>query len=440
MPVGVETPGRLARWPGRVFYGWWVVSAVSLLYALGSGIYWTGFSFYFLPVTRELGLSRTSMSLAFGLARLIAGLQGPLAGYLVDRLNPRVMIIFGGALGGLGFILLARTHSYLSFLLAYLGLMVIGFSGGFDQGIMSVANRWFVRYKARAMSLLWVGLALGTAFIAPAVGLMVVNLGWRDTATVSGAALLVLLVPAFLMIRNLPEDMGLSPDGQRTSSLPGGGSRVTVPVLQGPEASPSRQGTAQEDITARQAFRSVWYWLLALAMGLRVAAHAGLMAHIVPMLVWKGRTEPGAALLIGIYGLAVIPLTLAVGWAGDRWSKQKVASGGMLLGGLSLTVLLLSDGQLWQLIAFVLLLAMTDSSGVLAWAFVGDRFGRRAFATLLGGMTMVYSLLSATTPILAGWIFDSTGSYLGALVLLALLFASASLLFWNIPRPKVPAR
>ncbi|MEK7814678.1 MAG: MFS transporter, partial [Chloroflexota bacterium] len=179
MPVEVGIPTPFAKRPARIFYGWWVVSAASVLYALGGGIYWSGFSFYFLPVARELGLSRTSMSLAFGLARLVAGLQGPVAGYLVDRLGPRVMIIFGGALGGLGFILLARTHSYWTFLLVYLGLMVIGFSGGFDLGIMSVANRWFVRRKGRAMSFLWVGLGLGTAFIAPAVGLMVVNLGWR---------------------------------------------------------------------------------------------------------------------------------------------------------------------------------------------------------------------------------------------------------------------
>jgi MFS family permease len=329
--------------------------------------------------------------------------------------------------------------------------MVIGFSGGFDQGIMSVANRWFVRRKARAMSFLWAGLGLGTAFIAPAVGLMVVNLGWRDTATISGAALLVLLVPAFLVIRNLPEDMGLLPDGQGSPSLPTRGRRVIrlrrtgspaameAPVSDFVQAQSQRQPYGEADVTAKEGFRSAWYWLLALAMGLRVAAHAGLMAHFVPMLVWKGQTETGAALLIGIYGLVVIPLTLAVGWAGDRWSKQKVASGGMLLGGLGLAVLLLSDGQLWQLIVFIILLAMTDSSGVLAWAYAGDRFGRRAFATLLGGMTMVYSLLSASTPILAGWIFDSTGSYLWALVLLAILFASSSLLFWNIPRPKRPA-
>jgi len=231
--------------------------------------------------------------------------------------------------------------------------------------------------------------------------------------------------------------MGLLPDGQRTSSLPAGRSRVTAsgsPAAA--EASCSRPAYTQADFTAKQAFRTVWYWLLALAMGLRTGASAGLMAHFVPVLVWKGQTEPGAALLIGIYGLAIIPLSLTMGWAGDRWSKQKVASGGMLLGGLSLTVLLVSGGQLWQLTIFVVLLAVVDSSGVVIWAFAGERFGRRAFATLLGGTILVYSLLSAATPVLAGWIFDTTGSYHRALVLLAVLFASASLLFWNLPRPK----
>ena len=89
-----------ARRPGRIFYGWWVITAVSALYALASGTYWSGFSFYFLPITRDLSLSRTSMSLALGLARLVGGLQGPIAGYLVDRLGPRFMIFFGGVLGG----------------------------------------------------------------------------------------------------------------------------------------------------------------------------------------------------------------------------------------------------------------------------------------------------------------------------------------------------
>ena len=122
---------------GRVFYGWRVLSVTTPLYALASGAYFSGFSFYFLPVTRDLGLSRTSMSLALGLARLAGGIQAPFAGYLIEKVGPRRMIAASGALAGLGFILLAFTQNYLSFVLVYVGLIAIGISGGFDQGIIA---------------------------------------------------------------------------------------------------------------------------------------------------------------------------------------------------------------------------------------------------------------------------------------------------------------
>lgn len=454
LPIGQGVSRIGVIKPGRVFYGWWVIAAVSLLYAVASGIYWSGFSFYFLPITQDFRISRTSMSLALGLGRLVGGIQGPFAGYLVDRLGPRFMIVIGCALAGIGFILLSRSTSYQIFLLVYLGLVVTGFAGGFDQGIISVANRWFVRRKALAMSVLWVGLALGTAFVVPVVGLMVVNMGWRDSAMISGVALLVLVVPALLVVRNSPEGMGLTPDGRGTVRPPplnpvvvptsavaaaagqagGAGSHVT-PLAEG--AAPLRADYPEVNFTAKQGFKTASYWLLALALGLYVAAHAGLMTHFAPIIEWKGQSEAVAGLLMGAYGLATIPLFLLVGLVGDRWSKRKVASAGMVLAGVSLGVLLASDGQVWQLVLFMLLFAVAYSTTVIGWALVGELFGRKAFATLLGGITMTYSLLSAATPILAGWIFDSTGSYSWALVLMAALFLASGIIFWHIPRPKL---
>jgi MFS family permease len=459
VPIGQGVSGIGVIKPGRIFYGWWVIASVSMLYALTNGIYWSGFSFYFLPVTKELGLSRTSMSLVLGLGRLVGGLQGPLAGYLVDRLGPRLMIACGGLMAGLGLILMARSNSYHTFLLVYLGLVAIGFAGGFDQGIISVANRWFVRRKAQALSFLWVGLALGSAFVAPIVGLLVVNIGWRDTAVISGAAVLVLLVPAVLVMRNSPEDMGLKPDGdgRRSPVHPPGTPRQIAtkadavspshPSAEGPSAVGDSAPTAEEapllkeqyaevSFTAKQGFKTTSYWLLALALGLQVAGNTGLLTHFVPMIVWKGQSEAFAGLLIGIYGLATIPLFLLMGWVGDRWPKDKVSSCGMVIGAAGLGVLVASDGQAWQLVLVMLLLAASYSTTVTGWALVGELFGRKAFATLLGGITMTYSLLSAATPILAGWIFDSTGSYFWALLIMAALLLGSGIMFWNIPRPK----
>lgn len=458
LPIGQGVSGIRVIKPGRVFYGWWVIAAVSMLYALTNGIYWSGFSFYFLPITKDLALSRTSMSVVLGLGRLVGGLQGPVAGYLVDRLGPRFMIACGGLLAGLGFILLSRSSGYLTFLLVYLGLMSIGFAGGFDQGIIAVANRWFVRRKAQALSVLWVGLALGSAFIVPVVGLLVVKIGWRNTATISGAAVLVLLVPAVLVIRNSPEERGLTPDGGRTPFPPrprphrvptrASAASPVHPSVEGPgtgsngvptaeEAMPFKEQYAEVNFTAKQGFKTGTYWLLALALGLQVAGNNGLLTHFVPTIVWKGQSEAFAGLLMGIYGLATIPMFLLMGWVGDRWPKGKIASFGMILGGASLGVLVASDGQAWQLVLFMILFAASYSTTVTGWALVGELFGRRAFATLLGGITMTYSLLSAATPILAGWIFDSTGSYFWALILMAALLLASGIIFWKIPKPKL---
>ena len=343
------------------------------------------------------------------------------------------MIAASGALAGVGFILLALTQNYISFVLVYVGLMSIGFSGGFDQGIMAVANRWFVVRRARAMSVIFVGISSGAAFLAPAIGLIVVHWGWRVAAFSSGVTMLVLLVHAIVVIRDLPEHLGLRPDGaaslqaDKSNSLPA-------------DAHPGSRGVAEVNFTAGQGIRTLAFWLLTLAMGLRIGAFTGFLTHFVPIIVWKGQTETTAALLIGICGLTAIPLRLLMGWGGDRWPKQKMSSLGMLIGATGLLILILGTGQLWHLIIFVAMFAAADSTVVVAWALVGDLFGRLAFATLLGVMTMVYSFISATTPISAGVIFDATGSYFGALVLFTILLLLAGMLFWIIPRPSLPVR
>ena len=414
-------PGWVPRRSSRIYYGWWVVGAGSILYILFSGTYVSGVTFYIIPVSENLNISRTSISSVIGGAWIVGAFQGPITGYLVDRLGPRYMIFVGGVLGGLGFVLLAQTNSYLAFAAVFLGLMALGFSGGFDMGIMSTPSRWFLRRSARAYSLLLAGFPMGSAFLAPVVGLLVVNAGWRAAATVSGALMLAFMLPAFMIIRSVPEDVGLRPYGEGEPS---------------PDPS-SPEGLPEASLTARQAFRTPTYWLFVLAMALRIAAWMSLMIHFVPIVVWKGRTETEAAILIGVFGLSSIFFRLSMGWICERFNKQRVSSGAMLFGALGVVVLIISGGQMWQLAIYAMMMAVADSGNVAGWAFFGELFGRRAFATLFGTATFVYRLLSAATPILAGLIYDSSGSYFWALVPMTVLLGFSSLVFWNIPRARV---
>src|SRR5687767_3415321 len=98
----------------RFFYGWWIVALAAGGNVLAGGLYVSGLSLYFLPLSRDLGMSRAAISLAYSLKSLEGGLDAPLVGYLTDRLGARFMFIAGGLMAGVGFILLSFTQDFVS--------------------------------------------------------------------------------------------------------------------------------------------------------------------------------------------------------------------------------------------------------------------------------------------------------------------------------------
>jgi MFS family permease len=414
---------------GKVFYGWWIVAAGAVISALQDGTYWLGFSVYFLPVTRDFGLSRAATSLVYSLGRLEGAFVGPLAGLMVDRHGPRTMIAIGGALAGLGFILLALTHSFATFLLVYAGVLSLGVHTGFSHGVMAAVNQWFIRRKALAMSITSMGFSVGGAVITPGVAYLMLNLGWRSAAVVSGVVMIAVVVPMSYAIRRSPESMGLLPDGDLELR----------PARTGVSGTGSSEAS-QQDFTAREAIRTPTYWLLAVAIGLRISGFSGVFVHLVPLIVWKGQSEATGAFIVALVSLASIPLKVALGWIGDRWAIKRILGVTTVLGAVSLTILLLSGGQLWQLLIFAALFASPMSGGGLCWALIGDHFGRKSFATLRGGAIAVSSSMSMGVPVFAGWVYDTSGSYYWALVPMVVMYLMAALLFWKLPRPNLPSR
>lgn len=134
---------------------------------LGGGLHAYGLSIFFLPVTQELELTRTSTSLVFSLARAQGAVEGPLAGYCIDRYGPRPVITIAVLLAGLGYLLLARVHSYAALLIVYMGVISLSYQAGFMDATMALANTWFIRKRALAMSLTSGSIALGGTLLTP---------------------------------------------------------------------------------------------------------------------------------------------------------------------------------------------------------------------------------------------------------------------------------
>src|SRR5256712_3118750 len=334
----------LSQSPGRLFYGWWIVIIGCIQDAVKGGTFNRGFTLYFLPVLTELHLSRAATSLPFSLAKLESALEGPLVGYLIDRFDVRVMLVVGTTLAGLGFVLLSFTHSYVLFVLVFIGPLSVGFQAGFNQATMAAVNHWFRRKRGLAMSIVQTGQAIGGVLIFPLVALAVLKLGWRPAAFLSGLVVLMLL-PLVLFIRRSPESMGLLPDGER---------REIHDPLAGALEPEARLGEPKE-FTAREALRTPAFWLLAAFHGLRNIPSSGVSVHLVPLLVWKGLDEATAAVFVGLTALSTVIVRPLTGWLGDRQSKQRIRALRVLLGALGLLVPTYSDRALWPMVFFAIL-------------------------------------------------------------------------------------
>lgn len=419
----------LSQSPGRIFYGWWIVVIGCVQDAVKGGLFNTGFTLYFLPVLTELNLSRAATSLPFSLSRLEAALGAPLVGYLIDRFDVRVMLVAGTLLAGLGLILLSLTHSYLLFLLVFIGPLSFGFQAGFNQATLAVVAQWFRRKRGLAMAIVQTGQAIGGVLIFPLVALAVLNLGWRTAAVLSGLAVFTLL-PLVLLIRRSPESMGLLPDGERSAARdPHATALGGTPPLDD-----------AREFTTREALRTPTFWLLAAFHGLRNVPYAGVTVHLVPLLVWKGLDEPAAAFYVGLTALATVVSRPLTGWLGDRQSKQTIGAVGVLLGAAGLAVLAYGDGAWWVLALFAVLFSFGDGVNSVTWALVGDVFGRAHFATIRGWISMFQSFASMPAAVYTGWIYDRTQSYTQALIAFVICYGAAAVVLWLVPHPTRPAR
>jgi MFS family permease len=442
--------------PARIFYGWWIVTISLVIDACKHGTFNRGFTFYVLPLRQELGLGVAAISLAEMLGRLEGGLLGPVMGYLTDRYGPGVMLAFGGLMSGLGFLCLSYTETLWSFLLIFVGMLSVGFRSGYNNATMAAVNQWFRRQRSLAMAIAAAGNGLGGAALAPLVGLLVVSLGWRMTAFLSGLGILAVVVPLACLVRRSPESVGLWPDGDAAPApavapppdlvpAPATATEGPTPVV---ARAALRHATVVRDYTAAEAMRTPAYWLLILATGLRNTVHAGTSFLLAPVVVWflqgGGRSPeaslPMAAFFVGLLSGGTCVLTPVVGWLGDRLSKPHLSALCMAVGALSMVLCLWQSGHVGHLALSVLCLAVAESANPLNWAIMGDLFGRRAFATLRGWQHLPDQLMSMSTPVWMGWIFDHTGSYYWALVPLAVLYGLSACVYWTLPAPGLPAR
>ena len=412
-----------------MYYGWWMVAITSVMSFFASGIFFRGFGVLVLPIRDQLMITQAQTNLVFSVARAEGGLEGPLAGWLIDKFGNRNVLVPSLMITVAGYMLMAFwMPSLWSFAVVYLGLVSVGNSMAFQHACFAGLNQWFIRRRSLAISILAAVASLGGLALIPTMNLLIdkTNLQWGLIA--SGLFYLVILLPICYWFRNRPEDMGLLPDGARRP----------------PAAAGTRGATPREhrDYTVREALRTQAYWFLLLGAGLRQTATLGILVSLFPILVEdKGMSQQMAANLVGAMSAINFVSRLVMGYLGDRVSKKAILGLSLSVEGIGYLFLWLGDWQtavgITLVLGFVVCEGMMDGAGVIVWAALGEYFGRSRFATLRGYITFGYAWALVASPVYAGWVYDRFGNYDRAILPGAICAMIAGVFFMLIKKPPV---
>jgi len=407
---------------GRIFYGWWVVAAGFGLEALIGSLFFYAYGAYVVLLREEFGWSRTLLSAAFALARAESAVLGPIQGWLTDRFGPRVLIRTGMVVLGVGFMLFSRVHSPVTFFLTFFVMAVGAGLGGYLPITVAIVN-WFRRRRAQALSYSSVGMAMG-GLMTPLVAAVMLRVGWRWTAFLSGVVIILAGLPLAQLVRHRPEAHGWHVDGDTPDALP---------------AVAAARVPAHVDFTARQAMRTRAFWLISAGHGSALLVVSAVMVHMVVHVTERlGISLAQAAGVVSLITITQIAGQLSGGWAGDRISKRAIVVVCMV-GHAAALLLLAHASAYWMVVVFAMLHGLAwGMRGPLMAAIRADYFGSGSFGMISGISSMVVMLGMIAGPLVAGILADRTGSYVTGFTVLATLAALGSIFFLLARRPEPP--
>jgi sugar phosphate permease len=409
----------------KIFYGWKMVAAAASIQFIQAMMLHQAFGAYLAVLIEEKGWSKTSVSGASALQSMESAIIGPLLGWFIDRFGAQGVIKIGIVLFGVGFMMLSQIDTLAGLYTAVIVIAIGSTMAGFFPLNVAVIQ-WFEKKRARALSMVGLGLALGGIFV-PVIAWSMQHFGWRSTAFGCGLVAIVVGFPLALIFKRRPEDHGEVIDGHAHAA----------------EQSAAHAQSSDDpghQFTAREALRTKAFWLVSMGHGLALVVVTAVNTHAINhMRISLGYTVAQASFFITLMTLSQVAGVLTGSVIGDRVNKTRVAALCMLMHAVGLLMLTYAAGPL-LLVGFALLHGFAwGLRGPFMQAIRADYFGRRSIGMILGLSALITAIGQVTGPMLAGVMGDATGDYLLGFTVLSLLAGAGSLLFWVARRPTAPA-
>ncbi len=416
----------------KKFYGWKVVVATAVLYALlgNFGLAAAQITIPVMALDPTVGMDRTMIGIGFTVFILMQGLPGPLIGKFVGQYGAKnaflassALIILTGVL--LGFFAGASTAAYI-----VLFGVLLSFSStlGGQVATQTTIGNWFVMKRGLAMAVT-MGFGGVVAFSFPLITNAAIGAegNWPMGFFLISVMGVISLAVAFLFMRNKPSDMGQNPDGLSAAELEkaaaaaagagAAGAGVESPATEAEAAAlaDKRAGVFKNptSLTQGQAFKTPAFWLLLIAalsifVALNMAVSSGVL-HFGGLGIDTG-VIAGA---VAVQGIAAVAVNLVIAPLADRIEPARILGACALLTAIgALCAFLAQPGDVVMLYVYYILLGLGfgGNTSVMPTAFA-NYFGIVNFPKIIGTVLLLLSLFSGLVPTIAGAVFDATGTY-----------------------------
>lgn len=405
------------------FYGYWIVAAAFVSQFVAMGIFSYVLGPFMMPMIEDLGWSRAEFTLSRSLGQFVMGMTGFLIGAWVDRFGPRPLMLAGATIMAVTLALHSLVDQVWEWLLINGVLVTVGGALLGNLVVNVTLSKWFVEKRGQAVAWAAMGVSAAGVVITPAVTVSIDLIGWRQTwiALALGAALLVYPV-AFLM-RRTPEDHGLHPDGKSDHQVASG-------------MAARAQADFDRSMTRREALRTWIFYCLVFSFGLFSINIVVMLLQTVPYLTDFGFSRTEAAYAITVASIPAMLSKPVWGYFIDRLPAKPLAAAGASGTGLALFAIIWSvdSGSLfWIYVSYALLGLGWGGMIPLQEVIWGSYFGRRYLGAVRSAALPFALLLGAGAPLAVSYYHDMTGSYQGALLVVAGLNVLSGIFVQLIP-------
>jgi sugar phosphate permease len=414
------------------FYGWWVAIAAAIIIMVASASPLYVFSALIEPLEDDFGWSRAAIGAGPSIGALMFGLTTPIAGYLVDRVGVRRLLVVGVLLVGGGNVFISQIQALWHFYIAVTFIGVGMSVGGLPVCAVAVAH-WFAKRRGRALGIVSAG-AGATGIMVVLTPLLVSLFEGRAGVMVLGIIQLAICIPLALTVRHRPEEIGLLPDGEP----PVLAEASADPPPEAAQSQPGDSKTSQSDgVAVGQALRTRSFWLLVPALVLTWVGSLAVITHLIPYLDESGGfTEEGAALIAMGIPFGSLIGRLGFGWLADYLSKRWLLAAAWILQGSGILIFAAVHSP-WQAVIFLVVFTPGFGGAItMLPALLSEYFGLRALGAIQGLLWGSGVLGGFIGPIFAGAAYDTVDSYRPAFLLLALAAFAAVALIQMMGRPR----